>query len=186
IRNQLIRSRLNDRQTKDGARRCTNDFGIPLAHRSFDGYHRAGAKGLSRTDQRAKISWVLDSGSDYRERWVCSERSLQTEMWRLHKSGNALWVLSDGGAIENVVRKEQGFRVLVELVENALSSALRQLSDEKRVHFEPTANCLLDEANSFDCAEAIIGCPLHEGFAQLLHQRVLSAGDRAQPLPALG
>src|SRR5690348_1415170 len=89
-------------------------------------------------------------------------------------------------AVENVIRQEQRFRVLAELVENAFSPRLRRLSYKQRVNLQAAANRLLYQTNSLDRTQAIVRRSLRKSFAELLHQRILPAGNRTQSLPALG
>src|SRR5690242_10814093 len=106
-------------------------------------------------------------------------------MRHLQESRDALWMLRDHRTVENIIGKQQCLGMFAQLIQDPFRTRLRRLPHKQSVNFQAAANRFLNQVDSFDGTEALDRSRLREGFAQLLHLRVLAAGYRTQSLPTL-
>lgn len=83
--------------------------------------------------------------------------------------------------VKHAIGEENSVGVLSQLVQDSLRLWLRGLSDEQRLDLKSAADGFLDQPDPFNRAESVNGLALAESLAKLFDERVLSAGNGAQP-----
>ena len=100
----------------------------------------------------------------------------------MDEGGDALRGFGGDGAVEDVVGQEDGFGGAAELGEQAVGSLAGRFREEDGAQAQAAADGFLDQFDALDGDRAVLGgFGLGEGAAQVFDQRVLAAGDGAEP-----
>lgn len=64
-----------------------------MVHGPFDANDSAGSEGLSGTNQRAKVPWILNRRGNHHQRSPSIEQRLQMMLGYLNQRCDSLWML---------------------------------------------------------------------------------------------
>jgi hypothetical protein len=101
----------------------------------------------------------------------------------IDQGGDALRGFGGDGAVEDVVGQEDGFGGAAQLGQQAIGALAGGVGEEDGAQAQAAADGLLNQFDALDGDRAVVGWRgLGEGFAEVLDECVLAAGDGAETL----
>ena len=109
---------------------------------------------------------------------MVSQQVGEGEGFQLHQGSHSLRSLGRDRAAEDRIRQQQRLGVRADLRQQSLGALLGRLAEENRLHPQPAAQSLLQQAHSLDGTISVSGkFGLGKAVPKLLDERVLSTAN---------